>query len=593
MKKSVTAITDFLNSGKKGILLYTALKDRVNNNSYLFTDALQEVTTYSTSGIKEALDRVDSFVKNGFYAAGYLSYEAGAAFNSRIKPPARAKKPLLYFGIYKKPAIVFNTAVSSDDFFKISNFSASVSEAEYTRTFNKIKKNIRAGEYYQVNYCFMTTFDFMGSPAALFSALTSSQPTAYSAYINDGKRLILSLSPELFFRIDKRTVTMKPMKGTLLKGSHTLKQAILSNKNKAENIMIVDLIRNDLSKICTHGSVKAAGLFDVEEYPTLFQMTSTIKGRIKNGLKSRELFSAVFPSGSVTGAPKIRVMQEITDIEKSLRGVYTGAIGLMSPKGKSVFSIPIRTIKLDVNNGCGEMGIGSGIVHDSTAAAEYQECLGKARFLRSLENNFGIIESFLFSKSSYFLLNYHMKRMKKSCKYFSVPFDFSAIKKKLRDTSARLDKKSEYKLRLVLYPDGRLEALPVKIRADRTLIKLAVSPSRISSANVFLRHKTTRRKLYDSEYEKYAASGFGDVIYMNEWGEITEAHSSNIFIKKNNVFYTPPVSCGLLPGTLRQFLLETYPLIFKEKKLFLQDLKTADAIYLSNSVRGLCRACLT
>ncbi len=312
--------------------------------SYLFTKPEKTIICKNPSGLAGALAEVQAAVDKGFYAAGFMAYEAGYSILPRAGKPREEAGPLLNFGIYKKPYVYNELDLNGNG--GCENIRPSLTLKAYTNKFNRIKKLISAGEVYQVNECFKVSFKTDTDPQKLFESLCLRQKTEYSAYINDGKNIYMSFSPELFFKLDGRDITMKPMKGTLLKpcGRQALDRFKDCSKTSAENIMIVDLIRNDLGRICSVNSVKTSGLFDVEEFDTLYQMTSTVKGKLKQGTGLTEIMAAVFPSGSVTGAPKLRAMQVIRQTEDEDRGLYTGAIGFISPRmKKAIFSIPIRT----------------------------------------------------------------------------------------------------------------------------------------------------------------------------------------------------------------------------------------------------------
>ena len=555
--------------------------------SYLFAKPVMTITCHDGFSVLSALKRVDEYVSRGYYAAGYMAYEAGAFLApGKIKPAPHFKAPLLKFGIYRKPEVFTNLILAGKEVFT-SGVKPDTGLKEYRKKFNKIRRLITNGEVYQVNYCFRMNFGLQGSPESLFNAMCERQPVKYAALFKDGAENVISMSPELFFEVDNGAIKMKPMKGTLLKPCKAADLAAFKSdpKTSAENIMIVDLIRNDLGRICSVNTIRAKSLFEVEEYDTLYQMTSTVTGKLKNNTGFSGIISALFPSGSVTGAPKIMAMQIIREIEKSGRGIYTGAIGFISPHmKKAVFNIPIRTASIYKNTGI--YGVGSGIVYDSRAADEYMECLGKAAILKP---DFKIIESMLHSDKGCFLFSSHIRRMKKSAEFFGFPFPEKKAVAMFAAHARKLPDKKRFKVRLLLNSSGcmKIESAEIKNKQLKTL-KAAVSGIRVNSGDHFLRHKTTRRALYDSELKKYGAKGFSEVLFFNEKGELTEACSSNVFVEKNGIFYTPPVSCGLLPGTYRAYLLAKGGK-YMEKVIREKDLKSADAVYVCNSVRGLRR----
>ena len=584
-------LSDFLNGKEKGVFLYTALKDKDNKKSYLFINPVDEITCRSRSGIKACFQKVQKYTDRGYYAAGYFTFEAGYIMEKKLGKKTGMPREIFKMGIYKKPIVFRNLKIRQEKHgardFWLYNIRPDTLPAEYRKKFRKIKEYIREGEIYQVNYCFKLKYRFAGLAGGLFKKLCEEQKVAYAGFINDGSKQVITLSPEKFFSIKGRNIEMKPMKGTVLKnaecGMRNAKLKLRSDKNKAENLMIVDLIRNDLGRICDVKSVRVPRLFSAEEYKTLFQMTSTVTGRLRKNTGFYGIFKAVFPSGSVTGAPKIRAMEIIKELEKEERGVYTGAIGYMSKKS-SVFNIPIRTAVIDIEKGEGEMGIGSGVVNDSKPGAEYRECIGKAGFFTSLIRKYRIFESILLKDGKYTLLNRHLKRLKSGAEYFGITVNMGAVRKKLKKLSV---KKGAYKVKLLVDSRGVIETRCSRVSLSPGKVLFAAqSRETTDSNNPFYRFKTTNRELYDREYRKYREKGFQEVIFTNEKGEVTEARSSNVFVKVKNTLFTPPVKCGLLPGTLRQDLLASGEC--REKVIHTAGLGKAE-VFLGNSVRGLRR----
>ncbi|MEO6909560.1 MAG: chorismate-binding protein, partial [Edaphobacter sp.] len=355
-------------------------------------------------------------------------------------------------------------------------------------------------------------------------------------------------------------------------------------KNHCDHVMIVDLLRNDIGRICTMGSVQVDNIFSVEQYQTLLQMTSTVSGTLRPGLTYYDIFKGMFPSGSITGAPKIRTMQIIHELEEAPRGIYTGSIGYMAPDGSSTFNVAIRT--LDLHEDRADMGVGGGIVADSNAHEEYRECLLKAEFLVRARRDFELIETMLWD-CGFRLLSLHLDRMEASASYFSFPFDRAAVSARLVEKSALFETGDLYRVRLLLDEAGEVTVSYAKHAPDTAAAgRIRISPERTSSGDVFLRHKTTRRELYESEFARCRAEGFDDVIFLNEQGEVTEGAISNIFVRRADKLLTPPLSSGVLPGVFRRHLLETDERA-REAVLMVQDLESADTIYLCNSLRGL------
>ena len=354
--------------------------------------------------------------------------------------------------------------------------------------------------------------------------------------------------------------------------------------NRSENVMIVDLLRNDLGRLAEIGSIRVDDLFATEKYETLFQMTSTVSGALRRGTAIYEIFRAMFPSGSVTGAPKVRTMQIIQELEPEPRGAYTGAIGFFAPNGDAVFNVAIRTIVLSGNSG--EMGVGSGIVFDSVASQEYEECQLKADFLTQPDPKFELLESLLWD-GNYHLLDLHLERLKSSAAYFGFVFRESDVRAALERKASHLET-GAHKVRLRLASGGGIRIESSRLPRSRKVGTVVLSRLAVSSRDRFLYHKTTHRKVYEALYARARRHGHEDVILTNERGEITEGTRNNIFLEIAGTLVTPPVDCGLLPGIFRRHVLETDPRA-RERMVNLKDLRSADAIYLCNAVRGMRR----
>lgn len=597
------AVSDLLESRPTAILLESIKYNRENFLSYVFVDPLRIIQCHKPEQLLSCLDQLQQEQASGLYAAGFISYEAGYALLEKLPTRKYYDFPLLWMGIFDAPFIFDHRRnrfrgktpppprTGTGD-CRLSRLRLSLPQTQYCRTFRKIQRFIEAGDTYQVNYTMKYRFQFQGSLPALYRGLRAKQPVSYGALIKTPGFGILSFSPELFFRQHGRVITVRPMKGTAFRGTSPREDARIKKtlrrdpKNRAENLMIVDLLRNDLGKISRTGSVKVTDLFRVEQYPSLFQMTSTIRSRINNNLPLAELFAGLFPSGSVTGAPKIRTMQIIHTLEPEPRRIYTGAIGLLLPRRDAVFSIAIRTLLLRGHRG--ELGIGSGITCASAAEQEYAECLLKARFLT--DPDFRLIETMRWTyPAGIILLALHLQRLQRSARFFSFPFSRRVILARLRETISGLDPSSDYKIRLLLSTDGKVSLKATSLPHSPAPVgaRIILSPHRTQSNDIFLRHKTTRRYLYDREHEKYLRRGFFDVLFRNEHNAITEGAISNIVIRQGDYFFTPPISCGVLPGVYREHLLQIWPGKIREKILRIEDLKTAQALYCVNAVRGM------
>ncbi|MFC1808659.1 aminodeoxychorismate synthase component I [Candidatus Omnitrophota bacterium] len=603
--ESHTQLKSFLSSQKEGIFLYDAFSLSAARKSYLFIDPIKKIVSKDSSAVAASLYEVEKFLKKGYYAAGYITYEAGYALEGKFEGLLNGQRnPLLNFGVFKERSTFTNLDINeffedsfTDDFW-LNSIRPSISKREYKKQFETIKEYIKNGDVYQINYCFNLLFNVQGNIGSLFNALTKKQKVSYAAFIKEKNTCILSLSPEMFFRLDGKQITMKPMKGTLLKKGDNKKNKQRrgkfhqSVKNRAENLMIVDLIRNDCSRFCEVSSVKVPHLYSVEEYETLYQMTSTIIAKMRYKTSLVDIFRGIFPSGSVTGAPKIRAMEIIDELEAGKRGIYTGAIGYFEPHmKKALFNIPIRTMVIDVKSREGGMGIGSGVVADSKAQLEYNECMGKAQFIKDVARRYSLIETMLFSnKTGYFLLNAHLERIKKSAAYFGIIFSENALKSALNTLKTTMKGPFKYRVKLLISEKGKITLQQAKLantQAKKGIVSL--SSHVIDQKNIFFYHKTTNRKLYDTEYKKCIKKGFVDTIFTNNKDEITEGAISNIFIKKKGIFYTPPVKCGLLPGVYRNYVLSKNKTLYKEKILLKNDIVKADGVYICNSVRGMKR----
>ncbi|HZY72982.1 MAG TPA: aminodeoxychorismate synthase component I [Edaphobacter sp.] len=589
------------------VLLQTSRFDAFNKRSFLFLDPVRTIPVSALAEIPDLFRQIEQSLAGGFYAAGFLSYECGYHFE-RFKEavPSSRSLPLAWFGIYRRP-LIFNhetgcfdgdpppglagQSAQSTPIPFADSIALDIAEDDYSEKIERIKQYILAGETYQVNFTNRVSVITEIDPGTAFTNLLRQQPVAYSAFLNIAEHHILSLSPELFFRIEKGRIVTRPMKGTMDRGLDATEdtQAALrlqnDGKNRCEHVMIVDLLRNDLGRVCAMGSVQVDDLFSIERYETLLQMTSTVSGTLRPGLTYYDIFKGMFPSGSITGAPKIRTMQIIRELEKEPRGVYTGSIGYMSPDGSSAFNVAIRT--LDLCKGHAYMGVGGGIVADSNPRDEYNECLLKAEFLVRSRPDFQLIETMLW-KREFRRLSMHLDRMEASASYFNFYFDRAAIASRLLALSTLFESEALYRVRLLLEEWGEFSSQHSKHVADApdTIVRALLSAERTSSRDLFLRHKTTHRELYQSEFARCRAAGFDEVIFLNERDEVTEGAISNIFIRTQGEFRTPPLRSGVLPGIFRRFLLET-DRSAKEEILTMQDLESAEAIYLCNSLRGM------
>ncbi|MBN9290538.1 MAG: aminodeoxychorismate synthase component I [Hyphomicrobium denitrificans] len=572
--------------------------------SQLFEHPAEIIRADGPEEVDAALAALTSGLARGLHAAGFFSYELGYLLEPRLASllPERRKMPLLWFGLYTSPRELMGSEVQewlNQEAIgnpTLGELAHSWDSASYLKRFEQVQNNIKSGDIYQLNLTFKAKFNLQGSPLALYRDLRLKQRVAYAGIVDTGDVTILSASPELFIKQDGRVIETRPMKGTApragtLDADSEVRAALSKDvKNRAENLMIVDLMRNDLGRISDPGSVSVTDLFTVETFKTLHQMTSGVRAELKPGIGLVDVLKAIFPPGSITGAPKIRAMELIRELETEARGVYCGAIGRFSPDGTALLNVAIRTTVID-RKGAGEMGIGSGIVADSDGIKEYAECLLKMKFLTDPVRRFELIETMLHEpEKGIWLRGYHLARLAASAAYFGFVFDASKVHDAIESaisghTNERL------RVRLLLDEDGgvTVTTAPQPAAPADAVMRYVVSDSRLNSTDLFLYHKTTRRELYDREWKHYADTlGADEVIYLNEAGELAEGSRTSIFIARDGKLLTPRLAAGVLPGTLRAALIDEGRA--EEARLTIQDLNGAAEIYLGNSVRGLVRA---
>ena len=469
-------------------------------------------------------------------------------------------------------------------------FHGSISSAAFCRALAAIRRKIAAGETYQVNYSFRLRAPFRGDFGALAAALLAAGQTRYGAYLDLGDHALCSLSPELFFRRAGERIVCRPMKGTAPRAATPAADRRIADelqqsaKNRAENIMIVDMVRNDLGRIALPGSIRASKLFALERHATLWQLTSTVSAKTRATWP--EVFRALFPCASITGAPKVQTAKIIAGLESAPRGIYTGAIGFIAPDGRAQFNVAIRTLHLDRRRARLEYGTGAGITWDSRAADEWQECRTKALALAPVAP-FELLETLLWRPGrGYALLARHLRRLKASADYFGFQCSRTQVLSEMRGAAARFPRHDQ-RVRLLLDRSGstRLEATPLP---GPKVWKIALARKPVNSADPFLYHKTTRRAVYDVALRQHP--GCDDVLLFNERGEITESCYANVVVVRRGRWLTPPVACGLLAGTRRAELLALGKL--NEAVIRVKDLKKNDRILLINSVRGIIETSL-
>jgi para-aminobenzoate synthetase/4-amino-4-deoxychorismate lyase len=538
-------------------------------------------------------DRVEQVVpmireaeSSGLFVAGYLAFEAAAAFDPVLKTHSSEGFPLLCLGLFQAPEVLEEIAGNPDASYLVGALTASVSRQDFLAAIARIQEWIAEGTTYQVNYTYRLHADFSGDAWAFFHALVKDQKADHAAFVDLGAYAICSASPELFFSLENGKIVSRPMKGTARRGrtfAEDQQQAMnlyRSPKDRSENIMIVDMIRNDIGRIATPGSIETTRVFDIEKYPTAWQMTSTVTGR--TGARASAIIAALFPCASITGAPKTKTMELIRELEGSPRKVYTGSVGFMTPDGEACFNVAIRTALIDQANGTLEYGVGGGIVWDSDPESEYEETRIKARVLTQPRPHFRLLETLLWEpETGFYLLDGHLRRLGKSAVYFDIPLDAVAIQEALERLHRSLEQ-SPHRVRLLLSRTGELELQsdPLPRHLEKNLV-VGIAKNPVDSQDVFLFHKTTHRTVYEQARADFP--GCDDVILWNERGEVTESCRANVIIRKDGKLITPGVDCGLLAGVFREQLLQSGEI--QEGIVKLGNLQNAEEIFLINSVR--------
>jgi para-aminobenzoate synthetase/4-amino-4-deoxychorismate lyase len=569
------------------------LDDAGRSGAWLLTGLREEVVCTNPATWQACLQRLDDAARGGAWVALAAAYELGYAIEPRLHPLLAADHgPLLTGWIFEHAEWLDDTACDAwlaartdTDIGGTSNLTAGLAEHEYLKHIARIRQYITDGDCYQVNFTFPLTGRFFGDPAALYRKLRAAQPVRYGAFISHADGTILSRSPELFVERRGTSLGSQPMKGTAPR--HTPPDALAaSEKDRAENVMIVDLIRNDMGRLASPGGVRVEDLCRVEPYPTVWQMTSRVIAEPVDASLA-DIFRALFPCGSITGAPKIRAMEIIHELEDTPRGVYCGALGWIRPGGDFRLSVPIRTLLVD-EAGTARLNVGSGVVFDSSPPGEWDECHLKARFLTMLPKGLRLIETLRYAPADdnrYPYLDEHIERLGDSARWFGFPFDEGDFRRRLDSVSAS----EPLRVRVTLGQDGdfTLEQAPLATGAPGDAPTVVLSPERVNSGDALLRHKSTARQLYDRELSRVMAAGHFDALFLNERNELTEGARTNLFVQKGGVLLTPPQEAGLLNGVLRRRLLREGRA--QEAPLSLDDLREAEALFAGNGLRGLVR----
>jgi len=577
--------------------------------SRLYTGHIGLLSCVDAAGWAQVLDQVQAALARGLYAVPLLSYELGAhLLGIPCKPLPGALAQVLLFercellSASQAEAWVA-TRAAADTPAGVANITANVDEARFVDAIERVRDYIAAGDTYQVNYTYRLRFDAFGSLFALYRRLRARQPVPYGALIGlpDGGA-VLSFSPELFVRHTGDTLLARPMKGTAPAAEDEATNSERANalardpKNRAENLMIVDLLRNDLGRVAHTGSVSVPKLFDVTRFGAVLQMTSTVQARLRDDVSLPDLFAALYPCGSITGAPKRRTMEIIDELEPDPRGLYTGAIGWFDPPGAGrafgdfCLSVPIRTLALGPGELLrrGELGVGAGIVYDSDPQGEFAECRLKARFLTGLANEFDLFETIKASwQDGPRHLDLHLARLAASAAYFGRPFDQAAARTLVIDACLALAPQAGvHRLRLTLDAQGALASTSAPLAPLKEPVRVLLADTPSEASDVFLRHKTSVRTRYDAAWRAAEAQGAFDMLFFNERGELTEGGRSNVFVLLEGVWCTPPLSCGLLPGVMRAVMLAAPAWQAVERVITREMLARAQGLVVCNALRG-------
>lgn len=544
----------------------------------------------SPEHIPALLNDVQAATEAGCFAAGYLAYEAGGAFELSTHE-ADKEMPLAWFAVYSPSNVLAAPHLElRSPIPEASDFRLNVSQEEYQAAVLRVKDLIAAGDTYQVNYTCRARFSMEVDPLGYFCALVGSHPVPYAAYVYTGDEQILSLSPELFLKRRGESIETRPMKGTRRRGrtieedAALARELVTSEKDRAENVMILDMMRNDLGRFCKTGSIRVPEMFTAEKYRSVWQMTSSVTGIVPDGVSLAEIMAATFPGSSITGAPKRRTMEIIRELENEPRGMYTGAICLFMPGGDFTCNIAIRT--LVHNSGSFELGIGSGIVWDSDPEDEYQETLLKSQFAFSPNHDFSLFETLLLDEDRrYAFESEHIERIAGSAAYWDFPFDRESFAQALSDFAGSA---SEAPLRVHAEVDqnGEIAVTAVPLpKPPAGPVQVMISAERTNSHNRLLYHKTTERATYSKSLAQAQGLGCYEAVFTNEQGHLTEGSFTNLFVLIDVAWITPPIDDGMLPGIWRESFIKKMDAV--ERSLALSDLAEAEEIIIGNSVRGV------
>ena len=563
---------------RKTVIDFRALGER-----YIFTQPIKELKTRDVEEVADLLAQVESYQEQGYYVVGYVSYEAATAFEEKLavyKAPLLTEY-LLYFTVHDRVE-TSPIPLTYEEVDLPSKWQEVTFAADYEKAISQIHHHLRQGDTYQVNYTVQLKQDLSANPFAIYNRMVVEQEAGYNAYVEHDEMAVISMSPELFFEQNDRELTTRPMKGTTQRGvtdQEDLAQASWLEqdpKNRSENMMIVDLLRNDMNRISEVGSEYVERLCQVEQYSTVWQMTSTIKSQLRLDVDLVAIFRSLFPCGSITGAPKIATMEIIKNLEPQPRGVYCGTIGLLLPNGRRIFNVAIRTIQL--HKGQAIYGVGGGITWDSTWESEYREVHQKAAVLYRKQARFQLITTGKISQKRLLFEDQHLERLTKASRYFAYPFDPEELRQKIEEECQACDSHQDYRLRISLSKSGEMElSRQVLTPLSPTFCKAKLCLQEADLNQAFTYFKTTHRP--------HLSLGKQEIIYHNAAGELLETSIGNLVLKIDGKLYTPPINLGILSGIYRQHLLGKGQV--EEKILTLADLNQAEAVYGCNAVRGL------
>jgi para-aminobenzoate synthetase/4-amino-4-deoxychorismate lyase len=558
-------------------------------DAQLYTAPLRTIVANTAVEVRPALDALDAAQAEGLHIAGYIAYEAGHALEPKLGSP-RGDGPLAWFGVFERVEIIQAAELAArlpdPAGAWLGRLKPGITRSDYDAAFGRVREWIEAGDIYQANLTFRASVPLFGDPLAAYAAVRQRAAAGYGGVVWTGSDWLLSFSPELFFALRGGELIARPMKGTTPRGATpeedaAAKRMLASDaKQRAENLMIVDLMRNDLTRIAAPGSVTVPELFKVETYPTLHTMVSTVAAKLAPGTSVGDVLAATFPCGSVTGAPKIRAMEVIGAVEPDARGAYTGSIGRIDPNGDAAFNVAIRTLHLRAGGDSAMIGLGSGVVADSTAGEEWDECLAKGAFLTRGQRRFDLIETMRFDPAEGIaLLERHLARMKASAAAFGFAFDRHAARNELQAATFRLH--GPARVRLLLSAQGNIAIGTAPLPpAPGAPVGAAITSRRVARSDYRLVHKTSDRRIYPR------VAGAFETLYTDEDGYLTEGSFTSIFVERDGMLLTPPLARGLLPGVLRAELIDS-------GRAVEADLRPADldgGFFIGNALRGLVAA---